>query len=176
MIISLYLTLAEGVAQADSIPQFDFKLDLFGPPSTLSLTLVSINKPTGQVTVNGVDTQQPTTPFLFDWRDGTTTSGFFPQTHTYRDNTQNYIIAVTAHYPGGATDSAEILVRFAAPQVTPISLPPDITVTIPNHEIVLSSRILGYGIPGNLTYIDDTFFGIIPRTVSEYVLTVAASI
>ncbi len=83
---------------------------------------------------------------------------------------------VTSHYPAGETDSAEALVRFIPPTITPTPLLSNITVSVPNHTVNLSSRMLGYGVPTGLTYFGDSFFGTINRSAVEYVLTAAASI
>ena len=88
--------------------------ELFGELSAISVWVVNINSSTGEVTVNGVDTQEPTIPFTWDWGDGTIHGGWFPQQHTYSDVTKNYIVKVTAHYSGGETDSGEVLVRFGS--------------------------------------------------------------
>jgi hypothetical protein len=154
---------------------FNFKRYLSGPPSTLSLSDLSLNTSTGEVVPNGGDTSRPSIPFTFDWGDGTSTDGWFGEAHhTYQDKTRNYLITVTSHYSNGTTDQAEIVAQFTVPTITPISLPSDIAVGIPDHMIALQTRL--YGIPSNLTYFDDSFFTTVPRPTVEYVLTVAASI
>jgi len=155
---------------------FDFKRYLFGELPTLSLYIQDINYNTGEVNITGGDTRCPNIPFTWDWEDGTIADGWFPLGHTYSDVTKNYIVKVTAHYFDGGTDSTEIIVRFIPPIITPISLSPDIAVSIPDFNVTLISRIPGYGIPSSLTYFDDSFFYIIPRSTTEYILTVAASI
>jgi hypothetical protein len=160
--------------QAPTSETFNFKKYLFGPPSTLWTNVQSIDTSTGEVTVNGGDSKQPTTPFTFEWGDGTSINDWFPQSHIYQDKTRNYVVIVTSHYTDGTTDQAEAVVRFTSPKITPISLPPDISVTVPDHMITLQSRL--YGLPSNLTYFDDSFFTTIPRSTIEYVLTVAALI
>jgi len=94
---------------------FDFKQQRFDPPSTLTISVRSIDSDTGQVIVNGCDTQRPTTPFTWDWGDEQVTSGFFPQQHTYSDLTKNYIIMVTSHYSGGGMNTAQTLASFTTP-------------------------------------------------------------
>ena len=156
---------------------FDFKRQLFGPPSTLSLFIESIDVNTGEVIVNGGDAQEPTIPFTWDWGDGSAPEGgWFPRAHTYTNLAENYVITVTSHYSGGGTDTAEIVARFVAPQIEPVNLPSAIEVTIPDSNVKLTSRMPGYYPPATLTHFDDSFFGIVPRTAIEYVLTVAAFI
>ncbi len=156
---------------------FDFKKYLFGEISTLSVYIQDINYTTGEVNISGSDSQCPTTPFTWDWGDGTINDGFFPKQHTYSDLTKIYSVKVTAHYFDGGTDSAEITILFVPPTppiITPVSLSPDIAISIPASKVTLTSRL--YGIPSGLTYFDDSFFNIIPRSTIEYVLTAAASI
>jgi hypothetical protein len=156
--------------------QFDFKRQLFGSPSTLSVWIQSINTSTGDVTVNGVDTQGLSTPFTWNWGDGIITQGWFPAEHTYTNRTKNYIITVTSHYPGGGTDSAQTAVRFVTPQINPVTFPSDINVTIPGSSVTLTSRMPGYNPPASLTYFDNSFFPVVPRSTVEYILTATAYI
>lgn len=153
---------------------FDFKRQLFEEPTTLFLWIVNIDKDTGKVDINGVDTQGPGTPFTWDWGDGVAHDGWFPQNHTYSNITKNYIVKVTAHYSGDKTDFAEILVRFVAPNIVPISLPDNIAVSIPDHDVALTSRMPGYGIPDGLTHFDDDSFDTVSRSDVEYLLSLAA--
>jgi hypothetical protein len=153
---------------------FDFSRYLFGEPSTLSTTVVEINPSTGYVLMNGCDTQQPSNPFTWDWGDGTVYDGWFPQSHTYSGVTENYVVKTIAHYPGGATDTAETVVRFVAPDIDPIALPPEVGVTVPDAAVTLGTRL--YDPPQGLTWFDDGFFDIVPRSTVEYVLSVASHI
>ena len=155
-------------------PTFDFKDALF-KNHTLSIWIESINKETGNVIVNGLDTRCPSIPFTWDWGDGCIDEGFFPKRHTYVDTTKNYILKVTSHYVDGSTDEAELLVRFVPPKIDFKLLPRNISVIVPNYKVSLKSRIPGYGAP-KLTYFDDSFLSIINRTVVEYVLSVASQI
>jgi formylglycine-generating enzyme required for sulfatase activity len=77
------------------------------PPGTLRLFDPTIDAGTHTVTLNGVDTAQPTTPFHFDWGDGTESVGFFPQTKVYQQSGRTYSIKVMATYPDGSHGSAE---------------------------------------------------------------------
>ena len=157
---------------------FNYQRAVFGSPSTLALFSPTVNSGTGQVSLNGVDTQGPSTPFTWDWGDGTPTEDrWFPASHTYSDTSQNYIVTVTAHYNDGTSDTTETLIRFVAPSVDPQVLPTDVSVTIPDHEIVLSNhRMPSYHPPASVTYFDETTFGVTPRSTLEYVLAAAASV
>jgi hypothetical protein len=159
-------------ARAEEI--FNFKRYLFDPPSTLSLSAPVLNLSTGEVTLNGIDSSGPSIPFTFDWGDGTTVDGWFPQDHQYADLTENYVVKVTSHYSNGTSDRAAVVVLFTSLDLAPISLPSDIAVTIPDHSVTLQTRL--YGLPPALTYFDDGFFTIISRSAIEYVLSAAASI
>jgi hypothetical protein len=174
VIIVLLFTINQSIFSQTS--SFDYKRYLFGNPSTLSLSIQSLDKSTGKVTVNGGDTQAPTIPFTWNWGDGSVTSGFFPQSHTYTTMMKNYILNVTANYSGGAKDSAGILLRFVSPSINPIVLSPDIAVTVPKTSVTLLSRQPGYGFSSTLNYFNDSFFTTLPRAVLEYVASVASSI
>jgi hypothetical protein len=174
VIIVLFFTINQSVFSQTS--SFDYKRYLFGNPSTLTLFVQSLDKSTGNVSVNCGDTQGPTTPFTWNWGDSSVTSGFFPQSHTYTTTTKNYILNVTANYSSGVKDSTGILLRFVPPSVNPIVLSPETDVTIPNTNVTLVSRQQGYGFSSTLSYFDDSFFATLPRAVLEYVASVAASI
>jgi hypothetical protein len=153
---------------------FDFKRYLFGNQSTLSLVLVSRDAATGVVRISGADTQGPTTPFAWTWGDGSLSSGFFPQSHTYTDRSKNYVVKVVSTYSGGGHDSSEIVVWFVPPDVAPVALSPVIAVHVPTSPITLGTRL--YTPPSNLTAFDSSFFSILPRSTLEYVLSVAATL
>ncbi len=164
------------VAASGQSRSFDFSGYLFGEPSTLNVFVQEQNSSTGYVVLNGGDTQQPTIPFTWKWGDGAVEDGWFPQNHTYSGTTTNYVVTVIAHYGGGATDSTQVLVRFVPPDIDPIVLPDGIAVSVPDSLVELTSRMPGYGIPGDLTWFDDGNFTIVPRATVEYVLTVASHI
>ena len=82
--------------------------------STLSLRLESIDRKTGVVRINGVDTRFPEAPFEWDWEDGSPgEEGFLPREHTYEDTGKAYLVRVKARYSDGSTDEAELHVSFA---------------------------------------------------------------
>jgi hypothetical protein len=99
---------------------------------TLQVSITNLNNQTGQVDFSGNDARAPTTPFTWAWGDGTTTSGFFPQSHTYFTK-QNYTMRITSHENDGSTDCAQLLVTFVAASefpldwitVGPRSIPPN---------------------------------------------------
>jgi len=101
---------------------FNYKKYIFGDISTLSANVKSLNNSTGEVSINGVDTQNPSIPFTFIWDDGSRKDGFFPQSHTYIDKTRNYLVRVLSHYSNGKTDSCETLATFVNFKINPISL------------------------------------------------------
>jgi len=170
-LISINLTILDDLSAQEI---FNYKKYLFDPPSTLSINIEEINKTTGYVRVNGYVSGSPIY-ISWDWGDGTIENGWFPMTHTYTDISQNYILKVTAHYSDGGEEEAEALVRFVPPIILPITLSDTIAVHIPDNEDVLDTmgtRL--YLPPENLTFFDDNFFPIIPRSTIEYVLTTAA--
>jgi hypothetical protein len=155
---------------------FNFKKYLFDSLSTLSLFVDSINSSNGYVKINGGDSRCPTNPFDWYWGDGDYSSGFFPLSHTYENTEKNYIVKVIANYSSGWKDTAELLIRFVPPSISPITLSDTISVYIPDHPISLGSRPFpGYG-PPSLASFNNSFFTAIPRASLEYILSVSADI
>jgi hypothetical protein len=162
------------ILSAPETNAFNFQSALFGPFQSLSLNVVSVNSTNGAVTINGGDTRQPGTPFSWQWGDGSSTSGFFPQSHTYSSVISNYVVTVTAFYSGSSTGTAQTIVWFATPNIQPVTLPSDTTVSIPTSPQTLGSRN-GYGFSATLTNFTTTSFGAIPQTTVQYVLSAAAA-
>jgi hypothetical protein len=156
-------------------PARDFARHLFGDPVTLSIWVQDLDPESGQVVVNGVDTSGPPGPFVWSWGDGTVETGWFPQVHAYADLARNYVCTVRADYAPGDSDSAQAVVRFVAPAVTPVPLPEQTRVAVPDTLVSLLSRMPGYGIP-ELEPFGDEFFTTMPRATVEYVLSVGAGI
>lgn len=152
----------------------NFQSVLFGPLTTLNLMVSSVNSGTGEVSVNGGDSRQPSSPFQWDWGDGSVSSGFFPQTHTYA-SPSNRVVSVTASYQDGSTGTAQVVVWFAPPAVQQVLLPTDTAVTVPMSFPTLTSRN-GYGFSPTLTNYVPGIFGIISRPTIEYVLSAASAI
>jgi hypothetical protein len=76
---------------------------------TLRLFQPQVNASSGTVVINGVDSARPTTPFHFDWGDGSESVGFFPQTKTYSQRGM-YTVKVIASYPDGSQGNAQTTV------------------------------------------------------------------
>jgi hypothetical protein len=123
---------------------------------------------------NGGDSRRPGIPFTVEWGDGMVSQAWFPFQHTYDDRGRNYIVKVIAHYPGGETGAAEILVRFAPIAFDPIPLPEGLKVSIPDTKQIIASRL--HHVPDSLTFFEDGFFSGegVPRTALEYVLSLSA--
>jgi serine/threonine protein kinase len=81
---------------------------------TLRLFAPHVDPGTGVVTLNGVDSAHPTAPFLFEWGDGTSTSGFFPQSKTYQSGNRTYTIRVTAEHADGSHQAVVTTVDIPA--------------------------------------------------------------
>jgi hypothetical protein len=151
--------------------RFHFIRELYGGLITLSTTVESLNKNTGRVVINGYDSKEPDEPFTFKWGDGTVIDGFFPQVHFYDDISANYIVTVSSSYQG-SIDSVNALVRFLPLEIVPVNIPPEITVSIPDHPVTLGTRL--YNVSDNFTYFSDDDFTHLSREHLEYVLSVAA--
>ncbi len=153
----------------------NFSQYLFDEPMTLMAWVQEVNQSTGYVVVSGVDMSGPPVPFVWNWGDGNTSSSWFPGTHTYADTTRNYVCTVRADYAPGDSDSVQMVIRFAAPDVTPVALPDETRVCIPDTLVPLTSRMPGYGIP-DFEPFGDEVFAVMPRWVVEYALSVGAGI
>lgn len=169
--IGVSAVIAAGLlVQGQAARAFDYRRLVDGALPTLSV-FVQSQATDGTVTLNGVDTAQPTRPFTFDFGDGTSVVGWFPQVHRYGDLRRNYVATVTANYGSGG-DSALAVLRFAAPVLTPANLPPALAVTVADRTPVLanySGRVL--------TAFDETSFtAAMPRAAIEQVLSAAAAI
>ena len=114
---------------------------------TLSASIMSHDMASGTVTINGVDSRRPTTPFRFDWGDGVASQGGFPASHTYPDRTRNYVVTITSTYPDGSTDSTAVAVRFVASVLGNLVIPPDIAVMLPATMPAITSTQSGLTVP-----------------------------
>jgi hypothetical protein len=154
----------------------DFKAELFGGPARIFANIVTQDVSTAYVQINGVALNLAAQP-LWDFGDGTVVGSWFPAEHTYASTGSNYIVKVTGYFKDGATNSTEVLIRFAPPAISPVALPDKLLVRIPIDEVSLVSRMSGYGFSPSLTYFDDSFFTTnLPRDAVEYLLTVAATV
>ncbi|MBM2840868.1 MAG: hypothetical protein HW412_1396 [Bacteroidetes bacterium] len=154
-------------------PFFNYRKYLIGPPLTLSLHVDSVNTTSGYVKINGVDMGTLTGPFTWIWGDGIVNNEWFPHSHTYTDMTRNYCVQVISHYTSGGHDTADAVVHFVSPPISPISLDTVIAVHVPDNLITLGTRL--YPPPLQLVAFADTFFRHIPRSTLEYILSVAAT-
>ena len=153
---------------------FNYWRELFGNLPSLSVFFTSINPASGSVVLNGSDSRQPTSPFVFDWGDGQTSTGFFPQQHLYAQ-VKDYIVTVTANYGGGQTDSVQALARMIAPAIEPVALPTGFDIRIATSGPLPTSRLL-YTVPSTLAPFATNDFGVIPRVTIEYVLSTLAAV
>ncbi|WP_460907020.1 serine hydrolase [Spirosoma areae] len=156
---------------------FNYKRALSGSGKTLSASIQSINRTTGEVVFGGTDTKGPTTPgltFTWIWGDGTSNNGFFPQTKKYADVTKNYTASVISNYSATEKDTVEVLVGFVKPVIKPIALDPKLKVSIPSQPLSISSSN-GYGVPA-LKPFADNFFSELSRSDFEYLFHLGATI
>ena len=152
--------------------EFNFLRELFGYQTTTIVAEI-VERKEGRIKINGFASSESTISITFNWGDGNITEGWFPQEHLYTDISKNYYIIVTANYGPSLKEHARVLVRFKLPEITQIPIPSEISVTIPDHQITLGTRL--YNVSGDLGNFEDSFFDkYIPRTDLEYILSVAA--
>ena len=123
------------------------------------------------VTITGGDSRRPTTPFTFEWGDGSTSESFFPARHEYSATDRDYTVTVTAHYRPGQ-DSRSVRVRFRPP-VYEFRRDPRIParVCVASAPVELGSTMTGYKPPSNLKGFADGELSV-PRAAIEYALDV----
>ena len=146
-------------------------------PPTLSAWVETLN-PSGSVTILGVDTAQPpaSTPFTFVWGDGSATTGYFPQAHTYVNPAQNYIVTITIHENSGGTQQVQVPVLFSAGlAISPQTLPSNVIFRIPSQPVPFSTRD-NYPLPTGVTAFPDSAFTSYSRANLQYLLTAASDI
>ncbi len=151
---------------------FSFEGADSGVSSTLSAAIQELDRNTGRVVINGIDTAQPAIPFTFTWGDGSEDEGWFPMTHIYVDPSRDYEAMVTAHYGAGRVNQRAVAVRFVTPELHTIAVPKEIAVTIPTSLVPLSSRV--YAAPTGLSAFGDTSLASASRAMVEYILSIAA--
>ena len=179
VLVSVVSTLVASLCAASSDKAaFDYSECLFGRPKTLHVSVARMDPKNGTVECNGCDNGRPQQPFTWDWGDGETSTGFFPQTHSYKDHHRNYVVKVTSHYPDGKNDTAEAIVHFCPPAgiLRQVELRSDVRVVVPSEKPHLRPARAPYGVSSNLTVFDDSFFQTYSRKTIEYVLTVGAVI
>jgi hypothetical protein len=123
--------------------------------------------------INGGDSRAPTRPFTFTWGDGSSTKGFFPQTHVYADCKRNYTAEVKPDYGSGPEDGVQVRVDFlpksyAVQSLVDTKLTP---VSFPQTVSPLGTRL--YAPPSDLLPVQ-SLFGV-PLASAEYALSVAAA-
>lgn len=158
---------------------FNYLKYINGQTPSLFAYVKSIDYDAGKVVIAGGCKQKSKTLFTWQWGDGSTQKGIFPQEHIYSNLKRNYTVRVIYHNTSGQSDTAETFVRFAAPEIVQKNLPANIAVSIPDSMVKLESRMPKkkmYEFSKNLTYFEDEFFPVIPRETIEYILGAAASI
>jgi hypothetical protein len=155
---------------------FDFKTDLFGPPSRINARVVACDPVTGTVRIEGGAAGLAGEP-VWSFGDGEVKAHWFPIEHTYATPRSTHIVKVSGVFRDGVTNSAELMVRFTAPSIERRVSSETVAVTIPSCDVALASRMPEYGFAPTLTHFDNRVFTpAMPRSTLEYLLTVAATI
>jgi hypothetical protein len=135
---SLDFAAARGTAWFDD-------LSLTGPASTLFLDVWWANSATGEVYLNGgdqFDAPRPPGWNGFDWNfgDGESLTGYFPQFHVYDDLTATYTASVASQYADLTVDTKSVVVDFPPTPTLSITgvTPDDIALGQGAVEITIS--------------------------------------
>jgi len=107
-----FATVDGGVQGGAQIVVYDVEIWQSAPPNSVNLFAACING--FQVDVNGAAAPGASvTSIAWNWGDGATTTGFFPQSHTYTTQGQ-YTVRVTANYNDGSSASSSESVNVGA--------------------------------------------------------------
>jgi hypothetical protein len=169
LILAGVALLSEGRVKAGDAKPFSFFENRGGPEVSLTVQAPAIRGAT--VTVLGGDSRRPSTPFTFDWGDGSRSEAFFPATHTYADTGRNYTVTTTAHYPTGES-RASVTASFVRPTFAfkrDAAIPHRVTVA--SAPIRLESTMPGYEPPAGLLGFAGADLSL-PRELIEYVLDI----
>jgi len=167
------------IGEKEDMVTIDYRRYINTDVPTLYAYPKSINLSTGKVEIRGGDNSKLEKSFHFIWGDGIESDGNFPQEHVYSNCKKNYVVKVEVRYSDESLDYIEVFVRFVAPYLDPVSLDSKITVTIPDSQIELGSRLPlegMYEFSKSLSFFTDEFFPEISRETISYVLSIAASI
>ncbi len=153
---------------------FNYSADIFGPTQSLILFFESVDLNTGQIRMNAADSRRPSIPFAWHWGDGTTNSGFPPQTHTYTNHNTNFVVRVTTQQGGGQTGFVSTVVHFIAPRMSPLSFPAALAVTVPEMLPPVVNRFNGAALSPSVTVYPAADIVGNSRPVLEQTLTAGA--
>lgn len=168
--------LAVGTAASAATVSFSYRSIIEGTARTLSATVQITNLASGSVSVTGVDSARPSSPFSFDWGDGTMSTGFFPQSHTYANASRNYVVGVTARYSDGTTDTVTLQLMFVPTTLGAYSTDPATRVTVPATVPPMQSVQPGFAVPTLSPFTEAELPGFISRTGLEQVFSIANEI
>jgi hypothetical protein len=128
---TLWLSAASATS-APAAPKYSYRSIIASPSTVWVGAMVSgLNSTSGAVTVTGGSSVAALEAFTWNWGDGTTSSSYFPATHTYADVTRNYFGIVTGKHAGGVTTSGSFVVHFVAPGLADHTFDPGLTTSVP---------------------------------------------
>lgn len=143
-----------------------------GAGGALTASLTSFDPRTGAVTLNGVFTAPSAGAFRIAWGDGSSTTKYFPATHTYVDRTRSFVVTVSATATTGRRFATEVPVRFVDAVMGPWKVAPGLRVEVPTVTPDLRSTQPGMSVPALAA-----FGGVaMSRSVVEQVLGAIAEV
>ena len=99
-------------AYLDNILLQKFVSDQCPSSASLSVFVDRIDRQSGEVVINGCETQPVVKPFLFSFGNGIEREGWFPQTINYQNTDQNYEVRVTSYYQNNQNGCSQTDVDF----------------------------------------------------------------
>ena len=160
-------------AKAGDTNAFSFFENHGGPEVSLTVQAPAVRG--SAVTLDGADSRRPSTPFTFDWGDGSRSEAFFPTAHTYENTGRDYTVTATAHYPTGES-RVSVTASFVRPTYAferDAAIPRRVIVA--SAPVRLESTMPGYEPPAGLVGFADADLAL-PRELIEYVLDIGHSL
>lgn len=139
---------------------------------SLSLALPAVEG--ASVFLDGGDSRCPTTPFTFEWGDGSRDESFFPARHTYAGDGGRYTVRVTAHYADGSSDTVATAVVLVPALAFERRVPSAVRLLLPDTPEGVAPAIAP-DVPRLGAFAPEAFTTVPPATI-EYVLDVAHAI
>jgi len=128
---TFYVYAIESSGQQSNTVQFTLNV----PKTTVteSMTLYTPSVSGNTVTINGLATGNPSY-ITWNWGDGTTTTSWFPASHTYAYG-GSYTVTATAYYPDGDQVVQSVVVNISTSTSTTTTTSPTPSTSTPTYNM-----------------------------------------